>query len=78
LFKVHKGKPTPKWRQQFENYLKTMPSYYAGVSFHVMLTKKSMKKLKSIKTIDPYFLKNMNLPQSKIIGISCQITTIYY
>lgn len=30
LFKVHKGKPTPKWRQQFENYLKTMPSYYAG------------------------------------------------
>ena len=36
LFKVHKGKPTPKWRQQFENYLKTMPSYYAGVSFHVM------------------------------------------
>lgn len=30
LFKVHKGKPTPKWRQQFDNYLKTMPSYYAG------------------------------------------------
>ncbi|XP_046568892.1 integrator complex subunit 6-like [Haliotis rubra] len=30
LFKVHKLKPTPKWRQQFENYLKTMPGYYAG------------------------------------------------
>ncbi|XP_041359584.1 integrator complex subunit 6-like [Gigantopelta aegis] len=30
LFKVHKLKPTPKWRQQFDNYLKTMPGYYAG------------------------------------------------
>lgn len=30
LFKVHKLKPTTKWRQQFENYLKTMPAYYAG------------------------------------------------
>lgn len=30
LFKVHKGKPSPKWRQQFDNYLKTMPCYYAG------------------------------------------------
>ena len=32
LFKVHKLKPTPKWRQQFDNYLKTMPVYYAAVS----------------------------------------------
>ncbi|ESO86410.1 hypothetical protein LOTGIDRAFT_179396 [Lottia gigantea] len=30
LFKIHKLKPTPKWRQQFDNYLKTMPGYYAG------------------------------------------------
>ncbi|CAH1782053.1 unnamed protein product [Owenia fusiformis] len=30
LFKVHKLKPTQKWRQQFESYLKTMPIYYAG------------------------------------------------
>lgn len=30
LFKVHKLKPTQKWRQQFDNYLKTMPVYYAG------------------------------------------------
>ncbi|XP_068107064.1 integrator complex subunit 6-like isoform X4 [Hyperolius riggenbachi] len=28
LFKLHKLKPTLKWRQAFENYLKTMPPYY--------------------------------------------------
>ncbi|OCT66071.1 hypothetical protein XELAEV_18042325mg [Xenopus laevis] len=28
LFKVHKLKPTLKWRQTFENYLKTMPPYF--------------------------------------------------
>uniref|UniRef100_A0A4W4FDC6 VWFA domain-containing protein n=1 Tax=Electrophorus electricus TaxID=8005 RepID=A0A4W4FDC6_ELEEL len=28
LIKVHKFKPTVKWRQSFENYLKTMPPYY--------------------------------------------------
>ncbi|XP_048461129.1 integrator complex subunit 6-like isoform X2 [Rhincodon typus] len=28
LFKVHKLKPNMKWRQTFENYLKTMPPYY--------------------------------------------------
>ena len=32
LFKVHKLKPSEKWRSQFDTYLKTMPSYYAGVS----------------------------------------------
>lgn len=31
LFKVHKLKPTQKWRQQFDNYLKTMPIYYSSV-----------------------------------------------
>lgn len=31
LIKVHKFKPTLKWRQSFENYLKTMPPYYIGV-----------------------------------------------
>lgn len=31
LIKVHKFKPTLKWRQSFENYLKTMPPYYYGV-----------------------------------------------
>lgn len=30
LFKVHKLKPSQKWRSQFDTYLKTMPSYYAG------------------------------------------------
>ncbi|KAK2155545.1 hypothetical protein LSH36_237g04058 [Paralvinella palmiformis] len=30
LFKVHKLKPTPKWRQHFDIYLKTMPVYYAA------------------------------------------------
>nr|XP_020825630.1 integrator complex subunit 6 isoform X1 [Phascolarctos cinereus] len=30
LFKVHKAKPTIKWRQSFESYLKTMPPYYLG------------------------------------------------
>ncbi|XP_062907169.1 integrator complex subunit 6-like isoform X1 [Mobula hypostoma] len=30
LFKVHKMKPVMKWRQAFENYLKTMPPYYIG------------------------------------------------
>nr|XP_033803820.1 integrator complex subunit 6 [Geotrypetes seraphini] len=30
LFKLHKGKPTLKWRQSFENYLKSMPPYYLG------------------------------------------------
>ncbi|ELU15043.1 hypothetical protein CAPTEDRAFT_170208 [Capitella teleta] len=29
LYKVHKMKPTPKWRQQFDGYLKTMPVYYS-------------------------------------------------
>ncbi|KAM4662549.1 integrator complex subunit 6-like isoform 1-T1 [Discoglossus pictus] len=28
LFKVHKLKPTLKWRQAFDNYLKTMPPYF--------------------------------------------------
>ncbi|KAK3542950.1 hypothetical protein QTP70_007292 [Hemibagrus guttatus] len=28
LIRVHKFKPTPKWRQAFESYLKTMPLYY--------------------------------------------------
>lgn len=32
LIKVHKFKPTLKWRQSFENYLKTMPPYYYTVS----------------------------------------------
>lgn len=32
MIKVHKFKPTIKWRQSFENYLKTMPPYYIGVS----------------------------------------------
>ncbi|KAF6733777.1 Integrator complex subunit 6 [Oryzias melastigma] len=30
LIKVHKFKPTIKWRQSFETYLKTMPPYYIG------------------------------------------------
>ncbi|XP_043927615.1 integrator complex subunit 6 [Protopterus annectens] len=30
LFKVHNLKPDLKWRQLFENYLKSMPPYYLG------------------------------------------------
>ncbi|XP_069826082.1 integrator complex subunit 6 [Dendropsophus ebraccatus] len=30
LFKIHKAKPSLKWRQLFETYLKTMPPYYIG------------------------------------------------
>lgn len=29
LFKIHQGKPTREWRQLFDNYLKSMPIYYA-------------------------------------------------
>ncbi|XP_044741356.1 integrator complex subunit 6 [Chrysoperla carnea] len=30
LFKVLRLKQTPEWTQQFRNYMRTMPSYYAG------------------------------------------------
>ncbi|CAG5102146.1 Similar to ints6-a: Integrator complex subunit 6-A (Xenopus laevis) [Cotesia congregata] len=30
LFKVHRLKPTNEWRTQFQNYLRTMPTYYAA------------------------------------------------
>jgi len=30
LFKVHKCKPTGKWKESFDTYLQTMPNYYAG------------------------------------------------
>lgn len=32
LFKVHRLKPTNEWRTQFQNYMRTMPTYYAAVS----------------------------------------------
>lgn len=32
LIKVHKVKPSPKWKQAFDAYLSTVPSYYAAVS----------------------------------------------
>lgn len=35
LFKTHRLKPTKEWRMQFENYLRTMPPYYANVSIGV-------------------------------------------
>ena len=31
LVKVHKYKPNVLWKQRFDNYLKTMPLYYAQV-----------------------------------------------
>lgn len=34
LFKVHRLKPTNEWRTQFQNYMRTMPTYYAAVSFN--------------------------------------------
>ncbi|XP_071629585.1 integrator complex subunit 6 isoform X1 [Temnothorax longispinosus] len=30
LFKVHRQKPTPEWRAQFQGYIRTMPTYYAA------------------------------------------------
>ncbi|XP_046742052.1 integrator complex subunit 6 isoform X2 [Diprion similis] len=30
LFKVHRLKPTNEWRTQFQNYMRTMPTYYAS------------------------------------------------
>lgn len=30
LFKVHRQKPTPEWRAQFQAYIRTMPTYYAA------------------------------------------------
>ncbi|XP_049832476.1 integrator complex subunit 6-like [Schistocerca gregaria] len=30
LIKVHRMKPTNEWRIQFQSYMRTMPSYYAG------------------------------------------------
>ncbi|KFM75737.1 Integrator complex subunit 6-A, partial [Stegodyphus mimosarum] len=30
LFKIHRCKPTREWKQQFDNYLKNMPLYYAA------------------------------------------------
>lgn len=32
LFKVHKLKPSQSWRHHFDNYLKTIPVYFAAVS----------------------------------------------
>ena len=36
LVKVHKMKPTAKWKEKFESYLSTMPNYYAGVGIEVL------------------------------------------
>lgn len=30
LFRVHRWRPTNEWRQQFQNYIRTLPAYYAG------------------------------------------------
>ncbi|XP_023011957.2 integrator complex subunit 6 [Leptinotarsa decemlineata] len=30
LFKIHRWKPTNEWRTQFQNYMRTLPAYYAG------------------------------------------------
>lgn len=43
LFKLHKAKPPLKWRQLFENYLKTMPPYYIGVSGFYFLVLSNLK-----------------------------------
>ena len=42
LFKQHRLKPTNEWRAQFHNYLRTMPTYYAGNLF--------ASKLKQVST----------------------------
>lgn len=45
LIKVHKFKPTLKWRQSFENYLKTMPPYYIGVSSRLLVRESETRKV---------------------------------
>jgi integrator complex subunit 6 len=30
LSKIHRWKPTNEWRTQFQNYMRTLPAYYAG------------------------------------------------
>ncbi|KAF5302248.1 hypothetical protein FQA39_LY10287 [Lamprigera yunnana] len=30
LLKIHRWKPTNEWRTQFQNYMRTLPAYYAG------------------------------------------------
>lgn len=50
LFKVHKLKPTPQWRQRFDNYIKTMPGYYAQV-WQMKLADLSMIILKNRRCI---------------------------
>ncbi|KRT86577.1 hypothetical protein AMK59_1277, partial [Oryctes borbonicus] len=30
LFKVHRWKPSNEWRNQFQNYMRTLPAYYAA------------------------------------------------
>ena len=37
LLKVHKLKPNQNWRHHFENYLKTIPVYYAAVSVAIWI-----------------------------------------
>ena len=32
LFQIHKCKPTIGWKQSFQEYLQTVPSYYYDVS----------------------------------------------
>lgn len=31
LFKIHRCKPSPEWKQMFQQYLDRMPSYYVPV-----------------------------------------------
>lgn len=37
LFKTHRLKPTKEWRMQFDNYLRTMPPYYANVNMYLLV-----------------------------------------
>lgn len=30
LLQVHRWKPTNEWRNQFQNYMRTLPAYYAA------------------------------------------------
>ena len=51
LVKVHKMKPTAKWKEKFESYLSTMPNYYAGVSIEVLFDYYCMMVLSYLRSL---------------------------
>jgi len=53
LFKVHKLKPSQSWRHHFDNYLKTIPVYYAAVSAYTVSLAVVMMHCTVYHTVSP-------------------------